>query len=298
MPTISFVIFKHPRKIGLMMRWIADGEGGDSFRKRQPLKSFVHRMTLRAALLGFTGSFVAVSLLAALGLVGATGEDGLRLATACGLVAAAVAAWLGLRTGRMIDRLARSNARFEQLSRTDALSGLLNRRAFADVLARAKAGCSLVIIDVDRFKSINDTYGHTVGDDVIRRVAELIAETAGPGAPASRLGGEEFGFLLSNGTIEDRLAMVERLRERIEAEVFHGGQADFTITISAGLAEVESGKAGELTYAAADKALYLAKAGGRNRVVHDRQGLTLILDMVAAERLELENEAAIARGVA
>lgn len=269
-----------------MMRWNVKGDSADDFRIRQSLKSFVLRMTLRATLLGIVAATCLLLASSSLGLIDAPAGQLLALGALIVLVTASIAIWVSYRTGRLILRLARSNARFEQLSRTDALSGLLNRRAFGEALARALPGTSLVIIDVDRFKAINDTYGHSVGDDVIRRVASII--TAATGAPAGRLGGEEFGVLLRHGSMERNIALVEDLRQRIEAECFAADDVTFGVTISAGLAEVDAGRSVEATYAAADKALYLAKAGGRNRVVHDREGLNLILDIVAADRIDFD----------
>ncbi len=269
-----------------MKRWNVEGDDAGDFRIRQSLKSFVLRMTLRATLLGIAATVVLIAVVQSLGLIVANAGHLLVLGALAAFVNGTIALWLSSRAGRLILRLARSNARFEQLSRTDALSGLLNRRAFGEALGHAAPGTSLVIIDVDRFKSINDTYGHSTGDEVIRRVGEIIASAAG--SPAGRLGGEEFGVLLRSGALEERIALVDSLRARIEAEVFRAEELAFTVTISAGIADVEDGRSTEATYAAADKALYLAKAGGRNRVVHDRQGLNLILDMVAQDRLDID----------
>lgn len=269
-----------------MMRWNVKGDSADEFRIRQSLKSLVLRMTLRSTLLGIVAATCLLLASSGLGLVDVPAGQLLALGALVVLVTASIATWVSYRAGRLILRLARSNARFEQLSRTDALSGLLNRRAFGEALARALPGTSLVIIDVDRFKAINDSYGHSVGDDVIRRVASII--TSATGAPAGRLGGEEFGVLLRHGSVERNVALVEELRQRIEAECFVADNLTFGVTVSAGLAEVDAGRSVEATYAAADKALYLAKAGGRNRVVHDREGLNLILDIVAADRIDFD----------
>lgn len=268
-----------------MKRWNVEGDDAGAFRIRSSLKSFVLGMTLRATLLAIAASVVLMFAASSLGLLEAGARQFLIPGALTLVINGAVALWISARAGRVIIRLARSNARFEQLSRTDALSGLLNRRAFAEALASASDGMSLAIIDVDRFKSINDSYGHSTGDAVIRRVAELISQTTG--CLAGRLGGEEFGVLLRGGTMDGRIALVEAMRGRIEAEVFLADDLAFRVTISAGIAEVERGRPTDVTYAAADKALYLAKAGGRNRVVHDREGLNLILDIVAGERMEI-----------
>lgn len=271
-----------------MKRWTVEGEDASAFRVRQSLKSFVLRMTFRATLLGILATASLIVAASGLGLIAGNVRQLVALGVLTVVVNGSIAVWVSGRAGRLILRLARSNARFERLSRTDELSGLLNRRAFGEALGQAAPGTSLVIIDVDRFKAINDTFGHSIGDDVIRRVGEIISATADN--LAGRLGGEEFGVLLRHGTVERRIALVEELRTRIEAESFEADGRSFSVTISAGIAEVEHVRTIEATYAAADKALYLAKAGGRNRVVHDRQGLNLILDMVAQDRVDFELE--------
>lgn len=271
-----------------MKRWTVEGEDAGEIHVRQSLKSFVLRMTLRATLLGILATASLIVAASGLGLIAGNVNQLVALGVLTVVVNGSIAIWVSGRAGRLILRLARSNARFERLSRTDELSGLLNRRAFGEALAQAVPGTSLAIIDVDRFKAINDTYGHSIGDDVIRRVADIIAGT--PDAIAGRLGGEEFGVLLRQGTVERRIALVEELRDRIGAECFDADGKSFTVTISAGIAEVEHVRTIEASYAAADKALYLAKAGGRNRVVHDRHGLNLILDIVAQDHMQLDPE--------
>lgn len=266
-----------------MMRWKSVREEDAEWISRRPLKGYVLRMTLRAAASAFAASVILLQLLVIAGWLAAGEGEILRYGLLTALIGGAIGGDVSWRAARSIARLVRSNARFEKLSRTDALSGLLNRRAFGEALLQAAPGSTLVIIDVDCFKTINDSYGHSVGDEVIRRVASLISACSGL-PQAGRLGGEEFGMILSSGSVDERAAAVDALRARIAAESFRAGDTCFRVTISAGLAETEHGRPLEHTYSAADKALYLAKAGGRNRVVHDREGLTLILDMVAGRR--------------
>jgi diguanylate cyclase (GGDEF)-like protein len=246
------------------------------------LHAFAFRMFLSASALALFACALFLPLLHFAGLVSASASDLAALSLVVTGLTGAISGWMALCTGGIIVQLTRSNASFERLSRLDELSGLLNRRAFAEALAKSAPGASLVMVDVDRFKAINDTHGHAVGDEVIRRVGQLIIETMGEGVPAARLGGEEFGLLLSDGDLEKRVAAVEALRARIENERFAGERGTFGITISAGLSETMPERDLSLAYAAADKALYLAKASGRNRVVHGAAGLNVILDMVAA----------------
>ena len=243
---------------------------------------FAVRTGCRASAAALLASAFLLPLLSLAGLVHGGLLDMVSVAVLVAGLTGLVSGVMALRTGRTIERLTRSNARFERLSRLDPLTGLLNRRAFSEALSSAPAGSSLVIIDVDSFKAINDTHGHAVGDEVIARVASIIVDVMGKSVPAARLGGEEFGLLLTAGEAESRVAAVEALRLQIEQERFRGEDGAFRVTISAGMSETSAGKDLALAYAAADKALYLAKASGRNRVVHGAAGLTVILDLVAA----------------
>jgi len=160
---------------------------------------------------------------------------------------------------------------FEQLSVTDPLTGLLNRRYMDERLMeeikrsnRHGYPMSLVMLDVDSFKSYNDQYGHPAGDLALKIVGHVIRETLRGADVAARYGGEEFAILLPQTTNEEAGTIAERIRRNIEA-------ADFphrTVTASIGIASCSA----ELCSAtnivsAADKALYSAKHGGRNRVV-------------------------------
>ena len=265
-----------------MMRWITVRERSGEWFSRRSLHMFAVRTGCRASAAALLASAFLLPLLSLAGLVHGGLLDMVSVAVLVAGLTGLVSGAMALRTGRTIERLTRSNARFERLSRLDPLTGLLNRRAFSEALSSAPAGSSLVIIDVDSFKAINDTHGHAVGDQVISRVASIIVDVMGKSVPAARLGGEEFGLLLTAGEAESRVAAVEALRLQIEQERFRGEDGVFRVTISAGMSETSAGKDLALAYAAADKALYLAKASGRNRVVHGAAGLTVILDLVAA----------------
>lgn len=256
-------------------------------------------MGLRAMATALLASACLMPLLHLGGLLTAGMREIVLICALVAVMTGITTGWMSLRTGRTIQRLTRSKARFEQLSRLDPLTGLLNRRSFSEALSRAPVGTSLVMIDVDHFKAINDTHGHGIGDDVICRVAGMITEVMGTQVPSARLGGEEFGVLLWGAEVEARIALVEALRARIERERFRGIEGWFGITISAGISEYVPEKEPALVYAAADKALYLAKASGRNRVVHGAAGLSIILDLVAAG-MELADDVELSdsRGVA
>jgi diguanylate cyclase (GGDEF)-like protein len=153
----------------------------------------------------------------------------------------------------------------------DYLTGLLNRRRFRTALGqeverwrRYNTPCSLVIVDVDHLKRINDTYGHSAGDMVIRHVASALRQMSRDNDTAARLGGEEFALLLSGTDAEKAFHAAERLRQTVAAEAIEGiGR----VTISLGVAACPAHAVSERElYAASDAALYTAKRDGRDRV--------------------------------
>ena len=159
-----------------------------------------------------------------------------------------------------------------KLAATDGLTGVANRATFESTLrrelaraARGQTDVSLVLCDIDHFKRLNDTYGHQVGDDVLKRVAAGLAEGCRPYDTAARYGGEEFAVILPGASHEDALALAERLR----AAAASGG--DPAVTMSAGVSSFPlDATDGEALIKAADDALYAAKDGGRNRVTSCR----------------------------
>ncbi len=183
---------------------------------------------------------------------------------------------VGFVTYRLARRVRTQNRMLEELSRTDALSRLPNRGYWEEAVAVASARCrvsgreaALLMIDIDHFKAINDRYGHPAGDDVIRSVASIVRDTLRDDDVAGRYGGEEFGVLLPETPAAGAEATAERLRARIEAAVLASGQA-IRGTVSIGLAYFSMRDASHTQWIArADRALYLAKRGGRNRVMRD-----------------------------
>jgi diguanylate cyclase (GGDEF)-like protein len=155
---------------------------------------------------------------------------------------------------------------------TDALTGLPNRRAFDE--RHWRCGDYLAVIDVDRFKQVNDRHGHAVGDAVLQTLAAEMRAAVEAGAliGAWRLGGEEFVALAAARTVAEAAINVNRLRHRISERVA-GAMPDLAtaVTVSAGLAQIdEHGIAA--AYEAADRALYHAKASGRNRLSWEEAG--------------------------
>lgn len=165
--------------------------------------------------------------------------------------------------------------RYVRLSRIDALSGLANRGHFQTVFDAATAsretGVVLLVLDVDRFKQVNDRFGHVAGDRVIIGVAEALraAVEAIRGVPA-RLGGEEFGAVLRGVDAVQGLHVAEDLRRRINALRFSlpdGSEFNVTASIGLGAFDAIKHRDGDALYREVDAALYKAKAAGRNRVV-------------------------------
>ena len=169
------------------------------------------------------------------------------------------------------EALRRANAELRLLSQTDALTGLANRRHFMDVLADEAAReqmLALLIVDVDHFKSVNDQFGHVVGDACLRKVASLIGSLPLPqGCTVARLGGEEFGLLLPGAAAETALLLAEAIRSVLAQEPWHRLSRSLDgLTISIGHCCAGAPLDGDGLYAAADDALYAAKRRGRDRV--------------------------------
>ncbi|HEV7500939.1 MAG TPA: diguanylate cyclase, partial [Vicinamibacteria bacterium] len=157
----------------------------------------------------------------------------------------------------------------------DGLTGLHNRRAFNDSLERAVARedrqgghFALLLLDIDRFKKLNDTYGHPAGDAALRNTAQLLTHHLRKSDQAARFGGEEFAVLCASTDATGAMHLAEKIRAEVERGrlVFDG--ARLSVTVSIGVAVWPSdGREPSALVAAADRALYAAKEGGRNRVV-------------------------------
>jgi two-component system cell cycle response regulator len=174
-------------------------------------------------------------------------------------------------------RLEALNAELRTTARRDPLTGLSNRlqleedlAALADRIERYGHRYSLALLDVDHFKAYNDLYGHPAGDDVLRTVATVLADSSRVGDTWYRYGGEEFLCVFPEQSAEHATAAVNRSRAAVERlAVPHGGSPEHGIlTLSAGVAEVVPGSAdAAAAVQRADEALYRAKAAGRNTVV-------------------------------
>ena len=188
-----------------------------------------------------------------------------------------------IRAGkRIVDlqkELLETNKRLELLSITDGLTKLHNHRHFQDELARAfeesqryQRPLSLAMIDLDFFKKINDTYGHAVGDDVLKATAKMFRSSVRSTDLVARYGGEEFAVMMPETTLQDAIAFSEKIRGMVETNPLQTQVGEVTATVSIGVASVPHSRihsAKELIVSA-DKALYRAKRGGRNQV-HDEK---------------------------
>ncbi|MDP2227663.1 MAG: diguanylate cyclase [Moraxellaceae bacterium] len=169
-------------------------------------------------------------------------------------------AWIAVR--RYQDRL-------ERLASHDSLTGSLNRQAFELVFSsfmreasRSKTPLSAVLFDVDHFKLINDRHGHLAGDDVLRKLAELVRTSLRQSDVVARWGGEEFMILLTDCSEEKAMALAETLRTVIANHEF----GDDRVTVSMGVSAYRDGEDETVFFSRLDKAMYAAKAGGRNQV--------------------------------
>ena len=169
-----------------------------------------------------------------------------------------------------------ANARLFELATIDPLTGCANRRHFVaraqDLIAlgrRSGAPVTLMIIDLDEFKRVNDIYGHPAGDTMLRMIGRIGREHIRATDLLGRIGGEEFALLMPDTDAEGAKHFAERLREAVGLEEAHVEGTILRITISLGVAEQRPDESFDALYARADTALYAAKEGGRNRVVVD-----------------------------
>jgi diguanylate cyclase (GGDEF)-like protein len=221
-------------------------------------------------------------------------NDGTELCAAIlvtlGLVISALTLIIALPLATLLQRSFR-HAQLLNEARADSKTGLLNaatweREAGGEVARAVRTGTPLAValLDLDRFKVINDTYGHLVGDQVLRQIASTMTEVLRDYDLAGRFGGEEFVMLLPQTRAVDALRIAERVRAHIsQLPIYAGGGADaerVPVTVSIGVAALDAGSRRELTelLAAADAALYRAKASGRDQVqmISTSRGLSAV----------------------
>ncbi|MGM0421306.1 MAG: GGDEF domain-containing protein [Bacillota bacterium] len=168
-------------------------------------------------------------------------------------------------------QLERSKEKIEELLRTDHLTGLKNRKAFMEYLEKMSAQAlrhtfplTVIMLDLDRFKKINDTYGHSTGDKVLIALADILKKNSRQEDMAARIGGEEFLILLPHSDLDDSMQMAERIRQAIEN--MNIPSISENITASFGVTIFQEGDDFDSILNRVDNALYKAKAAGRNKV--------------------------------
>ena len=185
----------------------------------------------------------------------------------------AALAMAGVLVLMLVVGLGRARVEAAMAARTDALTGLPNRRAIDEVLARGAAHAarhgnplSILMVDLDHFKSVNDLHGHGVGDTVLREAADVLRDAGRDEDVAGRWGGEEFLVVLQGIGLEGAAAAAERLRAAIAAIDITDGRTRVRVTASIGVALLAEGGDPEDLLRDADTALYRAKANGRDAV--------------------------------
>ena len=173
------------------------------------------------------------------------------------------------------EELQGKNRLLEELIKKDGLTGLYNHRyfqeRFAEEFSRARRydfPMSCIMLDIDHFKQINDNYGHQAGDEILRSLAKIVMASVRDVDIAARYGGEEFALILPHTKLENSLILAQRLREKVEGNIFLFNETQIRVTISLGAAGIpENDPASYIELIRfADEALYVAKKSGRNRV--------------------------------
>ncbi|MHB8873969.1 MAG: sensor domain-containing diguanylate cyclase, partial [Myxococcaceae bacterium] len=159
-------------------------------------------------------------------------------------------------------------ARLSRLAQLDALTGAFNRRGLDMVLpeTRAEQFVSLVAVDIDHFKAVNDQHGHPAGDEVLKRLARVLVGTVREGDAVVRMGGEEFLLVLPGLDVHQAARIAERTRATVEQLVLKLAEQEVRLTISLGVTQKRGDESRDAALARADAALYQAKQSGRNRV--------------------------------
>ncbi|MCT8996914.1 GGDEF domain-containing protein [Chelativorans intermedius] len=173
----------------------------------------------------------------------------------------------------MTESLSARSKSLQHAALTDPLTGTQNRRFFDDALreyllefGRIEKPVGLMVLDLDHFKQVNDTYGHDVGDEVLRRVADCLKDLTRYHDVVARLGGEEFAIVAPNMNQDALVKLAERIRRAVSALTVDAGPARLKVTTSLGLAVWDGKETVDEFYRRADRMLYEAKRLGRNRV--------------------------------
>lgn len=196
---------------------------------------------------------------------------------------------MAVRQAELSDRLEEAQAQVNELqdqcksameeARSDTLTGLRNRRAFEEEFSRdlarserTREPLSLVVLDIDKFKQINDTWGHATGDLVIKEIAALVKQAVRTSDMPARIGGEEYGVVLTNADTKTARAVAERIRSLVAGHRLsnsNNSESKLPVTVSVGVATLRPGDTRQSLFERADAALYVAKNAGRNRVASE-----------------------------
>jgi diguanylate cyclase (GGDEF)-like protein len=178
-----------------------------------------------------------------------------------------------LGTAICLTKLSMYERRLLVQSMTDPLTGLLNRRSYLDLSGKEETRArrhgnpfSVLMLDIDHFKKINDTYGHPVGDLAIKALAAVCSSALRPHDILARYGGEEFVLTLPHTPAEGARTVAERIREAVEQTTVSSENGVVRFTVSIGVSTYSNGESFDHIVERADKALYISKEGGRNRV--------------------------------
>jgi diguanylate cyclase (GGDEF)-like protein len=272
--------------IALVLLFAALDHGAGS-----PVVAFFYVLLAHAALayppsgMAVTGCGTIAAYLG-LGVLGeATSLDVLLLGATTLAAATGTCAFASYNHVRAYRRTAAYAQRIAVLAERDGLTGCLNHRTFHERLGAEAAvtdrdhSLALLLIDVDHFKAVNDTYGHPAGDRVLAQVGEVVQRCSRPGDAAGRLGGDEFALLLRSGTHSSALAVAERLREQVREVA-----GDRGVTVSVGFAVTAARGDAQNLLAAADRAVYRAKRAGRDQVAGSGDGAAVPVPRAAATR--------------
>ena len=238
------------------------------------LLSIMSVMGLRTCLIGFLLEMIGIAV--AVGLVGfnvQTESSTLQLLVSVPMLVL-YPLFVGFNAYSLSLKLAAKQAVLRKLSITDGLTGLNNRRYWEEQVSKAfslakrnGSKASMVFADADHFKQINDDYGHGVGDEVLRKLAELVMDCARETDCCGRYGGEEFCIFLPDTDLDSARILAERVRQKIADEILHP-EHQLHGTVSLGVATITNSMTSYQEWMeAADQALYVAKQQGRNRTI-------------------------------
>lgn len=193
-------------------------------------------------------------------------------------------------------QLEKAHVELQARSRVDHMTGLLNREALFDAMkisrSRIENG-TLLVIDADHFKAINDTFGHSVGDRALKLIAFALQNVTRKGDLVGRIGGEEFCVFLPGATGETGMRVAQRIRSEVENTPFHATEYQiYPLTISIGVASAPKNETNSQVLSRADRCLYMAKQRGRNCAVFDEESGRI----ASASVVSITNGREVARG--